>query len=175
VANNSVAVSAASAGFPYVASVGSPILPVGDFSVRWIATYGAQQSSGTGSLALIDVLPADGAASFSDVADAWQDGSSYRVQVRNDAKTVTNAYAVSSPAPIQHDVEYCWLAGTTEVWVDGVRQMQTTRNTNVPRPAALWFGNPVATYSAAWQPFTLNYVEVRALNDVIFKDGFGTP
>jgi hypothetical protein len=177
VANNSVAVSASSgSGFPYVTSVGPPIVPVGDFSVRWIATYGTPQNSGTGSLALIDVLPTDGNGSFNDIADAWQDGTNYRLEVRAaDVGTVTNAYADPSRAQIQHDVEYCWIGNSTEVWVDGVRQFQATRNANVPRPAALWFGNPGATFSASWQPFTLYYVEVRALNDVIFKDGFGTP
>jgi hypothetical protein len=175
VANNSVAASAGT-GFPYVTSVGLPILPAADFSVRWIATYGAQNNYGTGSLALTSVLPVDGASTWSNVADAWQDGTNYRVEVSNDATSgVMHAYSQQPPVQMQHDVEYCWLAGTTEVWVDGVRQMQAARNANVPRPVALWFGNPGGNSSGQWQPFTLNYVEVRVLNDVIFKGGFGTP
>jgi hypothetical protein len=175
VADNSVAVSGGSAGFPYVASVGSPILPTGDFSVRWIATYGAQSNYGTGSLALTDMLSPNGTSGTS-IADAWQDGTNYRVEVSIDATAaITPAYAVTSPAPIQHDVEYCWLDNSIEVWVDGQMKFQAARNVNVVRPAALWFGNPGATFTGPWQPFTLNYVEVRALNDIIFKDGFGTP
>ncbi len=172
VADNSVAVSAGS-GLPYVTSAGSPI-PTGNFSVRWIAAYGTQANWGTGSLALTDVLPADGTQSWSNVADAWQDSGGYRVEGRvADVGTVTSAYSVPSPTAVPHDVEYCWLAGATEVWVDGQLQLQATRNANVPRPTALWFGNPGATGSGPWQPFTLYYVEVRALNDEIFKDGFG--
>ena len=71
-----------------------------------------------------------------------------------------------------HDVEYRWLSNTLEVYVDGARQLQQTRDPNVPRPTTLWFGNP-SNSANAWQPFTLNYVEVRALNDEIFRDGFG--
>lgn len=174
VAGNSVSLSAANgASFPYVAAVGTPIPPAGDFSVRWIATYGAQQSAGTGSLAITAALPSSGAGSWLDVADAWQDSSGYRVQVQNPAGTQTPAYTDSAPAVVQHDVEYCWLSsGTLAVYVDGAQAVQQVRDPGVPRPTTLWFGNPSNSVNT-WQSFTLNYVEVRALNDDIFKDGFG--
>ncbi len=168
VANQSVALSAGS-GFPYVTALQSggvfpPIPSSGAFSVRWIAAYDAQQGFGTGSLALSTTLPADGATSWSDVADAWQDAAGYRVEVRNDAATVTNAYSDQPPVQVQHDVEYCWLASSSEVWVDGQLKLQGPRNANVPRPTTLWFGNPTGNSSGPWQPFTLNYVEVRQLH-----------
>jgi hypothetical protein len=175
VANNSVTLIPGSSGFPYVAGVGNPI-PAGNFSVRWIAAFGPQNSYGDGSLAVTAALPADLAGSWSDVADAWQDGGGYRVQVRAaDNATVTTAYSQNPAQQTVHDVEYCWLGGSTEVYVDGVQVLSAPRNANIPRPHALWFGNPSATSGTTWNPFTLYYVEVRALNDEIFKDGFETP
>lgn len=67
VANYSVALSGSP--FPYVTAVGSPIPATGNFSVRWIATYGAHQSAGTGSLAITQTLPANGDSSWLDVAN----------------------------------------------------------------------------------------------------------
>jgi len=115
VANNSVALSGSP--FPYVTAVGSPIPSTGNFSVRWIATYGAQQSAGTSSLAVTQTLPANGASSWLDVADAWQDGAGYRVRVQNPAGTQSPAWSDPNnptPAMTQHDVEYCWLSSTME-------------------------------------------------------------
>ncbi|WP_343787919.1 Ig-like domain-containing protein [Dokdonella soli] len=164
VAGNSVALAAPNgSAFPYVTSIGSPIPGSGNFSVRWIAAYNSSQAAaGTGALALAQTLPSNGAASWLDVADAWQD-SNYRVQVQNPAGSLTTAYSTASNVA-QHDVEYCWLASTTEVYVDGVRKLQQARDPGVLRPTALWFGNPSNTANT-WVPFTLSRVEVRALMD----------
>src|SRR5690606_17469255 len=138
--------------FPFVTAVGQPIPPSGDFSVRWSATYGAHRPFGTGTLALAQMLPANGAPSWQSVADAWQDGSSFRVQVRTDAATVQNAYVDAAPTPVPHEVEYCWLPGTVEVYVDGTLAMRQARDASVARPTTLWFGNPIDSVGD-WQGF----------------------
>jgi hypothetical protein len=172
VANNSVTLNASGSGFPYVAGIGNPI-PGGPFSVRWIAAYGPWTNYGTGTLAVTDALPANGAGGGSNAVDAWQDGTNYRVEVATVAPAPYTATPSATQSQPPHDIEYCRLANSTEVWVDGNRVYQG--NPSVPRPTALWFGNPSATFGGPWQAFTLYYVEVRALNDDIFKNGFGTP
>lgn len=164
-------VELAGSPFPFVTAVGQPIPPSGAFSVRWSATYGGQRPYGTGTLALAQTLPANGAPSWQSVAGAWQDGSSYRVQVRTDAATVQNAYVDAAPIPVPHEVEYCWLPDTVEVYVDGMLAMRQVRDASVARPTTLWSGNPINN-GGDWQDFKLHYVEVRALNDGLFKDGF---
>jgi hypothetical protein len=170
VANNSVALSSlpppGGSPFPYVTAVGSPIPPSGDFSVRWIAQYdSAQTAAGTETLALTQTLPTNGASSWVDVVDVWQD-STYRVQMQG-----APVYSVASNVA-SHEVEVCWLAGTTEIYVDRTQVLAQARGSNVPRPTTLWFGNP-SNSTNTWVPFTLNHVEVRALNDMIFRNGFG--
>lgn len=174
VANNGVALSGSP--FPYVTAVGSPIPARGEFSVRWVAAYGSQQFAGTSSLALTQTLPMIGDTSTTAVARAWQDAGDYRVEVQNSASTQTIAYSVLNPTPVRHDIEYCWLsdiADITEVYVDGTLQLRQARDPSVPRPTTLWFGNPSNAADPSWQPFTLYYVDVRALNDVIFRNDFG--
>ena len=171
VANHSVRLwGTLSQALPYVSAVGSPIPASGDFSVRWIATYGEQQSYGSGTLVLATSAPAYGATTYTNTANAWQDSTGYRVEVRTDATTVVKPYTEQPPLDLRHDIEYCWLADTIEVYVDGVQKYQQPRNAALTRPTTLWFGNP-AGIPGPWQSLTLYYVQVRALNDVIFQDG----
>jgi hypothetical protein len=175
VTNRNVGVSAPNGpAFPYVTSVGSPIPAQGPFSVRWIATYGAVQGAGTGSLALSQGMPPNGSAHGTTVVDGWEDDANgYRVEMLTSASNQIYVYQQLSPQIMQHDVEYCWLSANTEVWVDGVNVNTQMRGADVPRPNSLWFGNSVNIGSnAMWTPFTLYYVEVRALNDEIFSNGF---
>ena len=58
--------------------------------MRWIATYGEQQSYGSGTLVLATSAPAYGTTTYTNTANAWQDSTGYRVEVRTDATTVGN-------------------------------------------------------------------------------------
>lgn len=166
------AVSLSGSVFPYVTSAGSPIPDSEAFSVRWLARFGPQQSHGTGTLALTRGLPSLGANTWSNVADAWQDGTGYRVQVRIDSITLVAAYRDGMPTAILRDVEYCWLPESIEVWVDGVNVLSTPRAPDLERPAALWFGHP-GNFPGRWNSFTLHHVETQALTlDALFDDGF---
>lgn len=171
VANHSVRLwSTGAQALPYVSAVGSPIPASGDFAVRWIATYGEQQSFGSGTLVLATSAPAYGTTAYTNTANAWQDSTGYRVEVRTDATTVVSPYVEQPPLALRHDIEYCWLADSIEVYVDGVQKYQQPRNAALARPTTLWFGNPYGV-PGPWQSLTLYYVQVRALNDVIFQDG----
>jgi hypothetical protein len=169
VTGNSVTLASDSGStFPYVTSVGSPIPASGNFSVRWTATYANVADYGDGALVLATGLPTNGSGDESGIlrlAEVWQDSSGYVVKARGnstDYQTLLTEY----PATLGvHDVEYCWLQDSIEVWVDGVRHYQAARDSGLPRPTSLWFGNPVDTGAAgSWNDFTLNYVHVRSLS-----------
>lgn len=96
--------------------------------------------------------------------DTWQD-SINGFQVRqyssqySTASTFTTTFSDNPPSPVLHDVEYCWINGNVQVFVDGVQSF-TTPNAGLPRPDSLWFGNS-ATAGPQWNDFTLHYVHVR--------------
>jgi hypothetical protein len=176
VANNSVSLGDLS-GFPYVTSVGTPIPSGGSISVRWIATYNNHDGAdGDGTLVISLGLPSDNASDDTSLhrADAWQDSvNGFQVHARRtDAIAlypVVNDYPPTLGA--MHEIEWCYLADWIEVWADGSRVFLAPNT--LTRPDSLWFGSPVHDPSGVWNPFTLYYVEVRALNDEIFHDGFG--
>lgn len=170
VADHSVTL-AGSPAFPYVVAIGSPIPVEGEFSVRWIAAYGPQSVSGTSSLSIAYEAPPNGSGTWTSAADAWQDFSGYRVRALVHSDTNVDAYTDKAPESAQHDVEYCWLQNSVEIYVDGVLRLQQSRDASVQRPRTLWFGSPDAS-PGEWQSFTLYSVEVRAIGDSIFKSGF---
>lgn len=175
VSGDAVALSSPSnTTFPYITSSGSPIPATGAFSVRWRATYNSEGGSGDGTLVLSVGAPADGGGTDIRIADAWQDVIGYRVEIFDSQGGNTAVYLSGTPA-VQHDVEYCWLPNTTEVWVDGTLQYNQARDPAIARPDSLWFGNPVGTNAYGdWNPFTLYYTDVISLNtDKIFANGFG--
>lgn len=167
-------------GFPYVQSLGAPIPPNGEFSVRWRARYLRSGPNGTGSLVLSRGLPSNGSADdlAARAAWAWQDsGQGFHIKARGDGNVNPPAvYAEASSADaVTHDVEYCWLDSTIEVWVDGVRTTQLARTSDVPRPDSLWFGNHTNGGGAAtnWNWLKMYSVYVRVPEaDGIFANGF---
>lgn len=177
VADNGVSLDSSVARFPFVTSAGTPIPAEGMFSVRWLARYTGSGGAGDGSLVLSKGLPANGADDDYALrrADTWQDANAgFQMRLRTVDGGGYDAIATDRPPTVGalHDIEYCWLKETLEVWIDGVRTVQSP-HADLSRPDGLWFGNPVVTGSeAVWNPFTLYYVEVRALDDEIFRDGF---
>ena len=85
---------------------------------------------------------------------AWQDAGGFRAFARATAGAdPTPAFQEPAGSAI-HDVEYCWLAGSVELWVDGTRVLQQSRAADVPHPDSLWFGNNVSTGDPGgiWNP-----------------------
>lgn len=162
--------------YPYgIAKI--PMLPAnGDFSVSWTVKYKQTGPAGDG-FAIATAPPVDGqgynAASL--VAQSWQDNAgAYRVDASVDSTTpLVQAYSEPAGTAL-HDVEYCWLQNSIELWVDGALKYQHARNANVARPAYLWFGNPAVTGGGfGWNNFELHRVQVRTpLVDNIFRSGF---
>lgn len=177
VADNGVSLDSSAARFPFVTSAGTPIPAAGAFSVRWVARYTGAGGAGDGSLVLSKGLPANGVDDDYALrrADTWQDDNAgFQMRLRTVDGGDYDAIASDHPPTVGavHDIEYCWLKDTLEVWIDGVRAAQST-HADLSRPDSIWFGNPVVTGSeAVWNPFTLYYVEVRALDDEIFRNGF---
>lgn len=166
--------------FPYIWSRSPPIPAEGEFSVRWLARYLSAGPNGTGSLVLSEGHPENG--SVGDNADiamrVWQDAGSFRAIVRDGA--------LADPPPVfqeaagadsvTHDIEYCWLEDTVELWVDGERVMQQARGPDVPRPDTIWFGNHGhggAVPPSGWNAFEAYRIRVHApWGDRIFGDDF---
>lgn len=162
---NGVALQSAGAQFPFVTAV-SPIPPTGNFSVHWRSRYANAAPDGDGSLVLWrGTLPVNGQNDDYSyrLADLWQDNSN-GLQVRartTDAGTYDAVVTENPPQLLWHDVEYCWLGSSVEIWVDGTRSLQSS-TTGLTRPDSLWFGNPVLA-GPSWNGFTLDYVHVRSV------------
>ncbi|OJY90553.1 MAG: hypothetical protein BGP25_13910 [Lysobacterales bacterium 63-13] len=161
-----VSASSSATTFPFVRSAASIIPTIGDFSVRWSARYTNLAPQGTGSLVVSNGLPANGTADSYALrsVDAWQDGSGFNVRARTNATTYKSVFVESPAQNIAHDVEYCWIDSQSmvEVWVDGVRTLQSP-TTGLTRPTSLWFGNPVVA-GTAWSSFKLDQVYVRSVS-----------
>lgn len=166
--------------FPYAWSRSSPIPATGEFSVRWLARYLTAGPNGTGTMVLSHGHPDNG--SSGDNADiamrVWQDAGGFRAIVR-DGADADPPPAFQEPAgadSVTHDIEYCWLDDTVELWVDGVRVMQAARGPEVPRPDTIWFGNHGlggALPPSGWNAFETYRIRVHApWGDHIFADGF---
>lgn len=172
-----IANTAPGGSFPYVRSLGTPIPPTGEFSVRWRARYLSVGPNGTGTLVVSRGTPANAGAEApgTRAAWAWQDAGSYRAFARATAGAdPTPAFQEPAGSAI-HDVEYCWLAGSVELWVDGSRVLQQSRAADVQRPDSLWFGNNVSTGDPGgiWNPMRLYRLHVRVpFSDRIFAHGF---
>ena len=167
VANNSVSLSSTATQFPYIIAH-DPIPPSGEFSVRWLATYTNASGNGDSTLVISKGLPTNDATDNYSLrrADVWQDSTNgFQVRARaTDSGTYGSILTGTPPALTQHDVEYCWLTNTVQIWVDGALQMQTS-NSSLTRPDSLWFGNPVNRGSSGtpWNSFTLDSVTVRSV------------
>ncbi|MBB5207888.1 hypothetical protein [Chiayiivirga flava] len=163
--------------FPFVTAA-TPLIPAsGGFSVRWTATFERVAVHGACSLVGSRGLPIDGGDNPSTTFfAACQDSSvGYLVSVATaiDAPR-TIAFQDSSGAELSHDVEVCWLAARTEVWVDGTRVFVSARDPDVPMPDALWFGNYArGLIDSPWNDFSLDSVDITAFDSdgTIFADG----
>ena len=70
----------------------------------------------------------------------------------------------SAGTGLRREIEFCWLDGRDELWVDGVRVENPLRDPTLLRPDALWFGNFDRGVLPGEHPdFRLDLVEVRAL------------
>lgn len=180
----SLALHGANTGFPYVrlpnaASPTQPIPSSGEFSVRWLAKYNSVSGSGDGSLVISAGLPNQGDADNLQprAAWVWQDSSQgFHAKVKTDYNTPNPAAAFQESAGTSsvHDIEYCWLDSTVELWVDGARVFNQARNANVPRPDSLWIGNHTGIGSSDWNDVEVFRVHVRKPNpaDALFYDTF---
>jgi hypothetical protein len=166
--------------FPYAWSRSTPIPADGEFSVRWLARYLTAGPNGTGSMVLSQGHPENGTTG--DNADiamrVWQDTGGFRAIVRDGAAVDPPAVFQEAAAAdvVTHDIEYCWLDESVELWVDGVRIMQQPRSAEVPRPDTIWFGNHGhggAVSPSGWNAFEAYRIRVHApWGDRIFGDGF---
>lgn len=168
--------------FAYLRANGTPIPQSGEFSVRWRARYLTLAPNGTGTLVLSKGTLANGASEQLGprAVWAWQDtAEGFVVHVKTQAGT-ERPYTVAQPVDgTMHDIEYCWLANTVELWVDGTRVLQQARNANLQRPDSMWFGNHVITGdpNGQWNHMQLYRVHVRTPPDLdrIFRHGFEAP
>lgn len=166
VSSGYVTVSAPVAGssFPYVHSRFNPIPLTGNFAVKVGIQYLTAAPNGDG-FSVDDRLPANGSpgawAWQPSVYTIWQDQSlgfllwDYLGHVH---------YHVSAPHLSYHDIEFRWLDNTDQFYVDGQLVKEVARDNGTPRPLDLWFGNPVVAAAVDWTSFTLDYVEVNALD-----------
>ncbi|RYD14726.1 MAG: hypothetical protein EOP90_12315 [Lysobacteraceae bacterium] len=175
--------TATSNAFPYVWSRSSPIPADGEFSVRWLARYLTAGTNGTGTMVLSRGHPDNGSiGDNSDIAmRVWQDSGGFRAIVRDGADTDPPP-VFQEPAgadSITHDIEYCWLDETVELWVDGDRVMQLARGPEVPRPDTIWFGNHGHggdVPPSGWNAFETYRIRVHTpWGDAIFANGFEAP
>jgi CSLREA domain-containing protein len=164
-----VAAGAVSA-FPFASARSNPIPANGSYSVRWVATYletSASQRNHT--LATTRGLPLNGGAPTGSIfhAAAGQDpADGYRVT--DVIPGAGAAFTSNPPQLLRREVEYCWLEGRNELWVDGVLRAAVNRDETLLRPDALWFGNPEPG-AGEHADFRLDLVEVRTL-----ETGFAT-
>lgn len=174
VAGGEASVSAGNVvGFPYVSASPGSLPASGAFSLRWVATYtSTAESYGNNSLVATTGLAPDGGPAGNLIFHAYagQYPSGYVADARISAgDTGPAAFISNPPALVRREVEYCWLAGRNELWVDGVRIENPLREATLPRPDALWFGNFDRGLLPAEHPdFRLDLVEVRQL-DVGFE------
>lgn len=160
-----VAAGAVSA-FPFVSARSNPIPANGSYSVRWVATYlETSPSQRNHTLATTRGLPLNGSAPAASIfhAAAGQDpAAGYRVT--DVIPGAGAAFASNPPQLVRREVEYCWLEGRNELWVDGVLRAAVNRDAALLRPDALWFGNPEpGAGSGEHADFRLDLVEVRTL------------
>jgi CSLREA domain-containing protein len=166
-----IAAGAVSA-FPFVSARSNPIPANGSYSVRWVASYlEISPSQRNHTLATTRGLPLNGSAAAGSVfhAAAGQDAvAGYRVT--DVIPGAGAAFTSNPPQLVRREVEYCWLEGRNELWVDGVLRAAVSRDAALLRPDALWFGNPEpGTGSGEHADFRLDLVEVRTL-----ETGFST-
>ena len=161
-----LAQAGAVSAFPFVSARVNPIPANGSYSVRWVATYletSASQRNHT--LATTRGLPVNGSAPAGSTfhAAAGQDpAAGYRVT--DVIPGAGAAFTSNPPQLVRREVEYCWLEGRNELWVDGVLRAAVNRDVALLRPDALWFGNPEASSgSGEHADFRLDLVEVRTL------------
>jgi CSLREA domain-containing protein len=155
-------------GFPYVTASAGPLPPSGAFSLRWIATYTSTSAVyGNNSLVASTGLAPDGGPAGSVIFHAY--AGQYPDGYRADALISASdpgppAFISNPPALVRREVEFCWLQGRDELWVDGVRVENPVRDPTLARPDALWFGNFDRGVLPGEHPdFRLDLVEVRAL------------
>ncbi len=155
-------------GFPYVTANGAPLPASGAFSLRWIATYTSTSAVyGNNSLVASTGLAPDGGPVGDLIfhAFAGQYPSGYVADARISTSDAGPAAFISNPpALLRREIEFCWLDGRNELWVDGVRVENPLRDPTLLRPDALWFGNFDRGVLPGEHPdFRLDLVEVRAL------------
>lgn len=155
-------------GFLYVTANAAPLPASGAFSLRWIATYTSTSAVyGNNSLVASTGLAPDGGPVGDLIfhAFAGQYPSGYVADARISTSDAGPAAFLSNPpALLRREVEYCWLDGRNELWVDGVRVENPLRDPTLLRPDALWFGNFDRGVLPGEHPdFRLDLVEVRAL------------
>jgi hypothetical protein len=151
--------------FPYVHTKFNPIPPNGNFAIKIGFQYLTVTGHGDG-FSVDDRLPANGSpgswAWQPTIYTLWQ-GSSLGY-VLFDHSGITRYYT-QAPHLSYHDIEFRWLDGTDEYYVDGQLVNTVTRDSNVPRPVDLWFGNPVIPPdSTPWTSFKIDYIEVGSLD-----------
>lgn len=165
--NNGVATASSSSyQFPFV-EMASALPQNGPFSVRWRSQYTNIAANGTG-MVISKGFPVNGTADDYALrrADVWQDSANgFQVRARTtDAGIYGPLLTLAASATTPHDVEYCWLDNTVEIWADG-SLLSSTSNAGLTRPDSFWFGNPVTrgVTGQPWTSFSLDYVRVRAM------------
>jgi len=167
--------------FPYVHTKLNPIPQTGNIAIKVGIQYLGVHYCGTG-FAADDALLANGTPGSYDplVYSVWQDiNLGFRVQ----GWPSTSYYHISAPHVDYHEIEFRWLNGLDEYYVDGQLINAVARGDDVPRPTVLWFGNPLVPGSTdEWTHFKIDYVEVDSLGDGEaysisghVRDGSGTP
>ncbi|MEO8670774.1 MAG: hypothetical protein ABI411_05625 [Tahibacter sp.] len=169
----------AGTGIPYIsapnpASPSVPIPATGEFSVRWLARYVRIGTAGDG-MVLSKGLSTGGPEPGPRAMTIWQDNGGFRVTAVTNASQPdpSPVFTAAATSDVTHDIEYCWLSSTVQVWVDGVLAASMTRDANLPRPDSLWIGNPATGFSN-WNDLQVFRVHVRRQNppDTLFYDTF---
>ncbi len=156
--------SGASDRFPYVHTKYNPIPPNGNFAVKVGFEYLTVTAHGDG-FSVDDRLPANGSpgswAWQPTIYTLWQDSVLGFVLFDHSG---TTRYHTSAPHLNYHDIEFRWLDNSDEYYIDGQLINTVTRDSNVPRPVDLWFGNPVIPPgSTEWTSFKIDYIEVDSI------------
>lgn len=187
VGRGSVALHAPDAAerFPYLSTRPhvTMIPPTGDFEVRWLAQFDSEGASGDGQMVISSGTPLNGGPgdSFSgNLLRVWQDNDGYFAHVRDASGTMQTVNL--GDGTTRHSLEYCWVGGKVELWLDGM-SVYGPVDQPAARPDSLWFGNPQTLGDGPWNDETLYRVLVRGndivTSDLIFVDDFephgGTP
>ncbi len=172
------------AQFPYIASgaQSTPIPPVGNFEVIWLAQYNSgPKPDGAGEMAVSRGTPLNGNPGDSyagNVLRSWQDNG-FTVSVNTSGGVQTTGAGNGTDLRL---MEYCWVNGNVEVWETWNGGQMHFSQTLQPaqRPDSLWLGNSiVASGATSWPSVTIYRVLVRGdqtqIVDHIFSDGFGLP